>query len=96
LLFELRFHRLPVDLAEIGRESMLDPWQAPYQYLDFTGTHGNGGKRKDHNLVPINTYFDLYSMGEDGASTSPLTAPQSQDDIIRANDGGFVGLASDY
>lgn len=26
----------------------------------------------------------------------PLTAPQSQDDVVRANNGGFVGLASDY
>jgi general secretion pathway protein G len=29
-------------------------------------------------------------------SQPPLTAAASQDDIIRANNGGFVGRASDY
>ena len=58
---------------------------------------GNGAKpRKDHSLHPINSGFDLYSKGEDGASNEPLTAKASRDDIIRANDGSFVGLASEY
>jgi hypothetical protein len=26
----------------------------------------------------------------------PLTSPVSRDDVIRANDGAFIGLASDY
>jgi len=46
--------------------------------------------------VPINTDFDLYSMGPDGRSAPPLTAKHSRDDIVRANDGAFIGLASDY
>jgi len=54
------------------------------------------GARKDKNLVPINTRYDLYSRGADGMSTPPLTAAASHDDIIRANDGTFIGLASDY
>ena len=33
-------------------------------------------------------------MGKDGDSKSPLTAKASRDDIIRANDGGYIGLAS--
>ena len=57
---------------------------------------GKGGFRKDRFLVPINTDFDLYSMGADGASVGPLTSAVSRDDIVRANDGGFVGLASDF
>ena len=52
--------------------------------------------RKDRFLVPINTYFDLYSTGEDGESVSPLTAKASQDDVIWANDGDFIGPASNY
>ena len=52
--------------------------------------------RKDHRLVPINSDYDLYSMGKDGRSVSPLTARHSHDDIIRANDGDYVGLAKDY
>jgi general secretion pathway protein G len=57
---------------------------------------GIGGARKDRFLVPINSDFDLYSMGKDGESLGPLTAITSHDDIIRANDGGYYGLASDF
>jgi general secretion pathway protein G len=46
--------------------------------------------------VPINSDFDLYSVGKDGQSQDPLTAPVSRDDIVRANNGRFVGLASTY
>lgn len=60
------------------------------------GAGANGQARKDRNLVPINSDFDLYSMGRDGQSAPPLTAKVSRDDIVRANNGGFVGLASDY
>jgi general secretion pathway protein G len=55
-----------------------------------------GMVRRDHFLVPVNTDFDLYSLGEDGKSQSPFTAADSQDDIVRANNGGYVGLVSDY
>jgi general secretion pathway protein G len=35
-------------------------------------------------------------MGPDGETAIPLTAKKSQDDIIRANDGNYIGLASRY
>lgn len=35
-------------------------------------------------------------MGKDGKSVAPLTAAQSRDDVIVANDGGFIGLAKAY
>src|SRR5262245_18842066 len=66
--------RVPNSLSEIGLDKLLDPWGRPYSYLAFAGVKGNASKRKDHNLVPINTDFDLYSMGPDGQSSSPLTA----------------------
>lgn len=93
--FEMMNERLPNDLAEIKRAGFLDPWGNPYQYLNFA-VSGNANCRKDHALHPLNTEFDLYSMGKDGQSQAPLTASQSRDDIIRANDGQFVGLASSY
>jgi general secretion pathway protein G len=76
----------------------LDPWGRPYQYLNFdSGEPGVKGKiRKDHNLHPLNSEFDLYSMGADGASSAPLTAKASQDDVIWARDGSFVGLGKDF
>jgi len=86
----------PPDLASIGMAGMLDPWGRPYAYLSFNGLKGKGAMRKDKNLVPINTEYDLYSVGPDGASVPPLTAKPSRDDIVMANDGGFIGPASDY
>lgn len=85
----------PETLDDIGG-APLDPWDNPYRYLNIQTAQGRGGVRKDHNLVPINGDFDLYSMGKDGASVPPLTARPSRDDIIRANNGGFIGLAEDY
>ncbi len=87
----------PNTLEEVGIE-MLDPWGNPYQYLRIEGADptGKGMQRKDHSLVPINSDFDLYSMGEDGASAAPLTAASSQDDIVRANNGTYYGYGRDY
>ena len=94
---------LPASLPDIGFGDLVDPWGNPYQYLDLTGLGGGGGgggvigqARKDRFLVPLNSDFDVYSMGKDGESVPPLAAKKSQDDVIRANDGGFYGLAKDY
>lgn len=92
--FEMTNERLPNDLTEIGRDTLLDPWGHPYEYLNFAV--GGGQPRKDHALHPINTEYDLYSKGRDGASQPPLTASASRDDIIRANDGQYLGLAANY
>jgi general secretion pathway protein G len=93
--FETMNERLPANLAEIGRASLRDPWGNVYVYLNFTTTPA-GQWRKDHALVPLNSTFDLYSMGKDGQSTPALTAANSRDDIVRASDGNFIGLASSY
>jgi general secretion pathway protein G len=145
----------PASLADVGMDTMRDPWGNPYQYLRIAGASNtdpsnsggssggsstsssgtakagsgagksnangangsetnasnastsaggsatNGGTttgqaRKDRFLVPINSDYDLYSMGPDGMSASPLTAKISQDDIIRASDGLFIGRACDF
>ena len=87
---------LPPDLAAIHADNVLDPWGRPYVYLNFTGLKGKGQMRKDRNLVPINTQYDLYSVGADGQSRPPLTASVSHDDVILANDGNYIGLAANY
>jgi general secretion pathway protein G len=92
--FETLNERLPNNLAEINRATFLDPWGRPYEYLNLA--LGPGLARKDLALHPINSDFDLYSKGKDGVSQPPLTATQSRDDIVRANDGQFIGLASTY
>lgn len=90
---------LPTSLAEIGRAGLLDPWGRPYVYNNFSLSAGNGipqGARSDRFLVPINSTYDLYSVGQDGSSAPALTAGPSKDDIVRANDGGFIGRANLY
>ncbi|MFO0700800.1 MAG: prepilin-type N-terminal cleavage/methylation domain-containing protein [Nitrospira sp.] len=57
---------------------------------------GVGGARKDRFLVPINSDFDVYSMGKNLDTVAPLNPPKSQDDVIRASDGGFYGLARNF
>ena len=89
---------LPNSLADINYANYLDPWGRPYQYLNIQalGGGGCGPCRKDKFVVPINTDYDLYSMGKDGQTTSALTAANSRDDIIRANDGAYIGPAYGY
>jgi general secretion pathway protein G len=87
---------LPTSLAAVNRATYNDPWDRPYVYLKLEGSKSNGKARKDHFLVPLNSDFDLYSVGKDGASSPPLTAKASADDVIRANNGGFIGLAARY
>jgi general secretion pathway protein G len=52
--------------------------------------------REDKSKAQVNLDFDLYSMGKDGKSKSRLTDKASLDDIVRANDGNFIGLASEF
>ena len=87
---------LPTSLAAVNRDTYKDPWDRPYVYLKLESPKTNGQARKDHFLVPLNSDYDLYSMGKDGASVPALTAKASADDIIRANNGGFIGLAARY
>lgn len=87
---------LPASLDDVGYGTLLDPWGNPYQYMNIETAKGNGGLRKDKSLVPLNSDYDLYSIGKDGESKQPLAPKVSHDDIIRANDGGYIGLASMY
>lgn len=87
---------LPAGLSDINMASKLDPWGNPYQYVNHSLTNGKSGWRKDKKLNPINSDYDLFSMGKDGQTVGPLTAPAARDDIVRANDGSFVGLASSF
>ncbi len=86
----------PDTLAEAGVGGVLDPWGNAYRFKKIVGMNGNAGVRKDQFLVPLNSDFDLYSIGKDGLTAFPLSPPASHDDVIRANDGAYVGLAEDY
>jgi len=89
----------PPSLAAFGLERN-DPWGFPYRYTplrDGSGRKINTGRaRKDRFLVPLNDDYDLYSVGKNGLSTGPISTPRSRDDVIRANNGAFIGLADRY
>jgi general secretion pathway protein G len=94
--FHLHHGRYPTTLTEARALVPNDPWGRPYVYTDLSQRGSRGRARKDGRLNPINSDFDLYSVGEDGRTTTPLTAPASKDDVIRARDGAFLGLAADF
>ena len=75
-----------------------DPWGNKYIYLDIAGDwpRTRGPSRKDRNINPINTQYDLYSMGKDGQTKKQVSQKDSLDDIILARDGRFIGLAADF
>lgn len=89
---------LPDSLAVLGYGSLLDPWGHPYQYLKIAGgdVQGKGKLRRDRFLNPLNTDYDLYSMGPDGETKTNLNAKESRDDIVRAISGAYIGVASDF
>ena len=93
--FAMTRDRLPTSLSELGGGFLQDPWGNAYEYLAFAPGVMHKARR-DRFLVPINTMYDLYSKGRDGLTTIGLTSPDSQDDVIRANDGAFIGLAVNY
>ena len=88
---------LPNSLADIGIVGRNDPWGRPYLYLRIRGNPlALARSRRDQFLVPINSDYDLYSRGKDGLTSQVITHPLSIDDVIRGNDGAFLGLAAKY
>lgn len=86
----------PANLADIGAAGMRAPWGNAYQYTNLYNKKGKGGNRKDRNLNPLNSDFDLFSMGKNGTFKTQISNKESLDDVIRANDGKFIDLASKY
>lgn len=97
--YQLEFNGFPDTLAQAGI-TLTDPWGHVYQYIPIQDRHLTGKNkvqpRKDKFQHPLNTDYDIWSMGPDGASQLPLTAKVSRDDIIRANNGSYLGLAENY
>jgi general secretion pathway protein G len=88
---------LPNTLADIGLAGRRDPWGRPYVYLRIRGNPlALARSKRDQFLVPINSDYDLYSRGKDGMTNQLITHSSSLDDVIRGNDGAFLGLAAKY
>ncbi|MEO8450001.1 MAG: prepilin-type N-terminal cleavage/methylation domain-containing protein [Gemmatimonadota bacterium] len=84
---------LPPGLVDVGRDALVDPWGNPYVYVLFSA---GGTPRTDRFGVPLNTQYDIYSIGPDGTTSGSITAGPGQDDVVRGNDGSFIGRATRY
>ncbi|MBL8750620.1 MAG: type II secretion system protein [Planctomycetes bacterium] len=62
----------------------------------FVGVPVASTRRCDRFMYPLNTDYDLFSLGPNGRTAVSLGEAVGQDDVIRANNGGFFGVASDY
>ncbi|MFZ3207472.1 MAG: hypothetical protein WA140_01385 [Geobacteraceae bacterium] len=81
---------LPNSLNDIGRGNLLDPWARHYNYLIIA--NDPGAALTGIVTLPYNADFDLYSLGVDGATNIAFGADEAKDDILRASDGGYVGI----
>ena len=94
--YEFANGALPDSLAAVNLDTKLDPWNRGYQYFNLRTAKGNGQARKDKKLAPLNSDYDLYSVGPDGLTAAQLNNSKSRDDIVRARDGGFLGTAEEF
>jgi general secretion pathway protein G len=85
----------PASLADVGFGGRQDPWGRAYAYHNVDAL-GRGRARKDRALNPINTDFDLYSVGADGQTHGQVSHRRSADDVLRANNGRFIGLGAEF
>jgi general secretion pathway protein G len=99
--FERQNGRLPDSMEEFAHlidVDKPDSWGYPYVYVKmiYDGKKKPINARKDKFLKPLNTDYDLYSIGPDGLTKDSLDFKDSLDDVVRAADGEYVGLASEF
>jgi general secretion pathway protein G len=83
------------DAAIIQQVTQNDPWGTPYAYANLNpGGVPVIGRLDDLGLLPLNTDFDLYSDGLDRSTLPDTREDASLNDIVRAGNGGYVGLAN--
>jgi general secretion pathway protein G len=77
---------------------LTDPWGRAYQYHKKILPDSDPGAYQDTSAVhDLNTDFDLYSLGADGATNKSIADPTtSQDDIVRGADGAVVAEVKNY
>ena len=86
---------LPADLSTIKYDTLKDPWGYGFHYAKPVA-----GVMTLHLIAfdpGINTDYDLWCTGPDESKSPTGTTLASNDNIIiRASNGGFVGLAKNY
>ena len=88
---------LPESLDDLPRVVANDGWGRQFVYVKLEGKPNSTGlSRKDHWLNPVNTDYDLYSLGADGDTHPQLSVGAGRDDVIRGQNGAYYGLAEGY
>jgi general secretion pathway protein G len=83
----------PDSLADTNIEVPLDPWGNAYNYVN--AATAPGALRTSADGTAANSDFDLYSDGPDGDSALSLVDDSAADDIVRTNNGAYIGKAGD-
>jgi general secretion pathway protein G len=99
LNYKHSFNRLPPNLQILGFGKLKDPWGNPYQYRLISRKPVPSERierRQAQFQLPLNDDYDLFSMGPDGKTAQSLLHPEGSDDIIRADNGTYIGLAGEY
>ena len=101
ITYEFKYGTIPetMDDMNVPEDILTDPWGRSYQYLNYVWGDAQTPKqkpKKDQFLKPINTAFDIYSMGPDGETAENLNSNDAKDDIIRAADGEYLGVAEEF
>jgi general secretion pathway protein G len=89
----------PNTLAAANIVAPVDPWGRAYQYLRIQGVDWQTVKnlvRRDKHENPVNSDYDLYSIGRDGRTDLKFWKTDAYDDIVRCNAGAYVGPACEY
>lgn len=81
----------PASLADVGRDGLIDPWGNHYEYHPYVA-----GTMRTFVGEPMNLDYDLFSVGADRDYDQSLTETKSRDDIIRVNNGVWVGPVRIY
>ncbi len=94
-LYKMEKDHYPSTLAEAELDDVRDHWGRPFIYNPFD-TAAKKTLRKYKNEHPINTDYDLLSLGKDGVTNTNIQKKACDDDVIRANNGRFYGYGADY
>lgn len=74
-----------------------DPWGQPMIYLPLDGYPAYlSFARVDQSMTPLNSDYDVYSRGHDELTNKVISSDSAADDLVRANNGSFVGRAKEY
>jgi len=84
------------DLGVVEVEALASAIALNPDFVMFTGVDTESTRRRDRYMFPLNTDYDLFSLGPDGRTSVSLGESVGLDDVIRANNGGYFGTASNY